>query len=130
MMKFNKIIWIVEQPARADKSALGAVNRPLLDGLPTSSLDRLPTSYTKQAEKTVVKHRTLEVRCPGTGRVTMWVIHTPTDVRSILFISIIVPLRIVPPAERNTPMLPGFHGLDLIVIFIISRMKHARKDGC
>src|SRR5258706_13152520 len=36
------------------------------------------TSYTKQAEKTVIQHRTLELRCPGTGRVTMWVIHTPT----------------------------------------------------
>jgi hypothetical protein len=29
IMTFNKIIWISEQPPRADKSAMGAINRPL-----------------------------------------------------------------------------------------------------
>ena len=28
-MKINKILWISEQPPRADKSAMGTINRPL-----------------------------------------------------------------------------------------------------
>ena len=36
-MLFHLFIWRAENPARADKSALGAINRPLLYGLPTSS---------------------------------------------------------------------------------------------
>jgi hypothetical protein len=36
-MTFHKIMQMPEQPARADKSALGAINRLLLYGLPTSS---------------------------------------------------------------------------------------------
>ncbi len=30
MMQINKLIRISENPARADKSAVGAINRPLL----------------------------------------------------------------------------------------------------
>src|SRR5260370_40812469 len=34
IMHINKIIWLAEHPARADKSALGPINRPLrLSGL-------------------------------------------------------------------------------------------------
>jgi len=30
MMNFNEIMWIAEHPPKADKSALGTINRPLL----------------------------------------------------------------------------------------------------
>ena len=50
MMLFNFFIWIAENPPRADKSALGAINRPLrihLNDFLMSSISVLKTLSTR-----------------------------------------------------------------------------------
>jgi hypothetical protein len=45
MMKFKKLIWIAEHPQEADKSAVGAVNRPLRVGAPIHDIPGISLKF-------------------------------------------------------------------------------------
>ena len=83
-MNFHKIIRILEQPARADKSAVGAVNRPLR----AVWYNRRPRFIVGTADLSASRahdHMKLVKSIIGAGRDTS----ANTDGRSILFICII-----------------------------------------
>src|SRR6266496_4500139 len=91
IMTFNKIIRISKHPPKADKSAVGAINRPLQMCMdyPHRRVVTVRTSCSNQAVMYSSFHRSLAIRCAGTYPLTMWVIHTPTDVPIILLMTII-----------------------------------------
>src|SRR6266516_3819391 len=78
IMTFNKIIRISKHPPKADKSAVGAINRPLQMCMdyPHRRVVTVRTSCSNQAVMYSSFHRSLAIRCAGTYPLTMWVIHT------------------------------------------------------